>query len=200
MRVIKFNTALRIVYTLGVSLIVAHPAAAQSVLNFAKMTVNDRFNTGFAVTNPTPSYADVQFTFYGFDGNPVSTGLVNPVRYRIAPKAQLYMLASDLFAASRVEGWVQATSPVSGLTGSYISGDFASKAEALETSPALTSQVIPFIREDRISKADLLVLNPGSANSNVTITFFTSRGDHAGTVTQSIASHGALSLRPSTVI
>ncbi|PYS48516.1 MAG: hypothetical protein DMG13_25425 [Acidobacteria bacterium] len=200
---IKFDTPLRVVYTLGVSLILSLPAAAQSVLNFARTPVNGRFKTGLTVTNPTPNYADVQFTFYGFDGNPVSSGLVNPVRYRIAPKGQISMLATDIFAASKIDGWVQATSPASGLIGSYISGDFASKAEASEASPALTSQVIPIIpiiRNDQINKTDLLVLNPGTANSNVTITFFTSRGEEAGTVTRSIASHAAVSLRPSTIV
>jgi hypothetical protein len=199
-RVIKFNTPLRLVYTLGVSLVLTQAAAAQSVLNFARTTVNDRFNAGFAVTNPTPNYADVQFTFYGFDGNPVSSGLVNPVRYRILPKGQISMLATEIFAASKVEGWVQVTSATSGLIGSYVVGDFVFKVEASDTTAALTSQVIPIIREDQISKTELLVLNPGAGNSNITITFFSARGDEVGTVTRSIAPHGALSLRPSTVV
>ena len=199
-RVIKFNTPLRVVYTFGLSLILSQPVAAQSALNFARTTVNERFNTGFAVTNPTPNYADVQFTFYGFDGNPVSSGLVNPVRYRIAPKGQISMPATEIFAASKVEGWVQATSPTSGLMGSYVSGDFAFKVEASDASTALTSQVIPIIREDQINKTELLVVNPSTGNSNVTITFFSARGDEVGTVTRSIPPRGALSLRPSTVV
>ena len=130
MRVIKVDTLLRVVYTLGLSVILAQAASAQSVLNFAKATVSDSLNGGFAVTNPTANYADVQFTLYGLDGNPVSSGLVNPVRYRIAPKGQISMPATEIFAASKVEGWVQATSPTSGLMGSYVSGDFAFKVEA----------------------------------------------------------------------
>src|SRR6266852_3502175 len=123
MRVIKVNTLLRVVYTLGLSLIWAHSVSAQTVLNFANATVNDHLNAGFAVTNPTSNFADVQFTIYGVDGNPVSSGLVNPVRYRVAPKGQVSMLASDVFAASKIDGWVQVTSPISGLTGYYFSGD-----------------------------------------------------------------------------
>ena len=83
---IKINTLLRVVYTLGLSLILAQSASAQSVLNFARTTVNDQQNAGIAVTNPTSNYANVQFALYGIDGNPVSSGLVNPVSYRIAPK------------------------------------------------------------------------------------------------------------------
>src|SRR5213083_1312685 len=97
MRLIKLDTLLRAVYTLGLPLILAQATSAQSVLNFARATVNDRLNGGFAVTNPTSNYADVQFTLFGLDGNPVSSGLVNPVRHRVAPKGQISMLASDLF-------------------------------------------------------------------------------------------------------
>ena len=102
MNVTKFNTLLRVGYTLSVYLILVQAASAQSVLNFAKASVGRRLDAGFAVTNPTTNYADVQFTLYGLDGNPVTSGLVNPVRYRVAPKGQISMLASELFAASKV--------------------------------------------------------------------------------------------------
>ena len=86
---IKFNTLLRVVYTLGVSLILSQSAFAQSVLNFARTTVDGVTNVGLGVMNPTTNFVDVQFTLYSFEGNPVSTGLVNPVSYRIPPKGQL---------------------------------------------------------------------------------------------------------------
>ena len=112
--VTKFNTLLRVAYTLGLYFILSQAASAQSlpasVLNFARAPVNERFTAGFAVMNPTPNYADVTFTLYGVDGNPVSSGFANPVRYRIAPKGQLSMRATDLFAGSRMDGWVQVTS------------------------------------------------------------------------------------------
>src|SRR5687768_8111941 len=109
-RVIKTNTLLRVAFTLGVSLILsatAHAQSVRSVLNFARTTVNERVNAGIAVTNPSSAYADVTFTLYGLDGNPVTSGLVNPVRYRVAPKGQVSMMASDLFAGSRADGWIQ---------------------------------------------------------------------------------------------
>ena len=149
---IKFNTLLRVVYTLGVSLMLSQAAFAQTVLNFAKATVSDRLNAGFAVSNPTSSNADVTFTLYGLDGNPVSAGLVNPVRYRVAPKGQLSMRASEVFAASRVDGWVQVTSPTSGLAGFYLAGDFATMLEGADSAPALLTQVVPVIRDDQANK------------------------------------------------
>jgi hypothetical protein len=193
--VIKVNTLLRVVYTLGISLILAQAASAQSVLNFAKATVNGRLNAGFAVTNPSSNYVDLQFTLYGLDGNPVSTGLVNPVRYRVAPKGQISMLASDVFAASKVDGWVQVTSSASGLGGYYLSGDFASALGGAESSPALGTQVIPVVRNDQTTKTELVVLNSGLTSGTVTLTLFNARGDQAGaTISQTVAAHAALRL------
>lgn len=197
---IKFNTVLRVVYTLAVCVVVATPAAAQSVLNFARTTLDGRQNAGIAVTNPASYYADVQFTLYGLDGNPVASGLVNPVVYRVAPRGQVSMFASDLFAASKVEGWVQATSATSGLIGFSLSGDFSSTLEGSDPSGALTTQVIPVIREDQSSKTEVIVINPGSSSANVTFAFFNTRGDEIGTASRSLASHAAVKLRPSTLL
>src|SRR5262245_55486796 len=124
MRVTKFNTLLRAGYTLSVYLILSQSASAQTdslrpatVLNFVKSAINERSNPVFSIANPTSNFADVQFTYYGLDGNPVSSGLVNPVRYRVAPKGQISMRATDLFAAAKADGWVQVTSATDGRAG-----------------------------------------------------------------------------------
>ena len=198
--VIKSNTLLRVVYSLGVYFILSQSAVAQSVLNFARTTVNDQFNAGVAVTNPTSQYADVVFTFYGLDGNPISSGLINPVSYRISPKGQISMLASDIFGGSKVDGWVQATSAASGLIGFYLSGDFTSEVEDMEAAAALTTQVIPAFRDDSANRTEIVILNPGAGTSNVTVNFFGMRGEEAGTVVRSLAPHAAFKLRPSALV
>src|SRR5436309_9211373 len=198
MRLIKLDTLLRAVYTLGLPLILAQATSAQRVLNFARATVNDRLNGGFAVTNPTSSYADVQFTLFGLDGNPVSSGLVNPVRHRVAPKGQISMLASDLFASSKIDGWVQVTSPTSNLAGSYFSGDFTTMLGVAESSPPLTTQVIPVIRDDQTTKTEIVILNPAATNSTVTLSLFNAGGEQSGTtLSQTISGHAALRLSTS---
>src|SRR5262245_54193619 len=200
MRVIKLNTLLRVVYTLGLPIILAQEASAQSVLNFAKATVSDQLNGGFAVTNPTSNYADVQFTLYGSDGNPVSSGLVNPVRHRVAPRGQISMRATDLFGGARMDGWVQVTSPASGLTGFYLEGDFAANLEGADSAPALSNQIVPVIRNDQTAKTDLVILNPGTLSSTVSVALFNLGGEQAGAVpSQVIPPHGALRLPPSTL-
>jgi hypothetical protein len=194
-RVIKVNTLLRVVYTLAISLIWVQSASAQTVLNFAKTTVNDQVNAGFAVTNPTSNYADLQFTLFGADGNPVSSGLLNPVRYRLAPKGHISMLASDVFASSKIDGWVQVTSPTTGLTGYYFAGDFVTTLEGAEPSKPLAVQVIPVVREDDANKTELVIVNPGSASSTVTVTLFNPRGEQTGVpVSQTVGAHAMLRL------
>jgi hypothetical protein len=193
--VTKLNTLLRVAYTLGAYLILAQSASAQSVLNFAKATVNERLNPGFAVVNPTSTYADVQFTYYGLDGNPVTSGLVNPVRHRVAPRGQISMPARELFAGTRGDGWVQVTSPTTGLTGSYFSGDFSTTLEGTDSASALTSQIVPVVRDDQSSRTELVILNPGAASSSVTVTLFTAEGRQVGNIpSQLIPGHGALRL------
>jgi len=198
-RVIKVNTLLRGVYTLAISLILVQAASAQTVLNFAKATITDRLNAGFAVTNPSSNYADLQFTLYGLDGNPVSSGLVNPVRYRVAPKGQVSMLATDLFAGSKVDGWVQVTSPTSGLSGYYFSGDFTTTLEGSESASPLTTQVVPVIRDDQNTRTELVILNPGTSIGTVTVSLFNARGEQTGTtVSQTVAAHAAFRLSTAT--
>jgi len=170
-------------------------ASAQSVLNFAKATANERFSPGFSVINPTSNYADVQFTYYGLDGNPVSSGLVNPVRYRVSPKGQVSMRGNELFAGLRADGWVQVTSATSGLIGAYFSGDFATTLEGAEAAPPLTAQTVPVLRDDGQTKTELMIVNPGGSGSTVVVTLFNARGDQVGTVpSQVVAGHAALRL------
>jgi len=193
--VTKFNTLLRVVYTLGAYLILSQAAYAQTVLNFAKATAGERFSPGFVVINPTTNYADVQFTYYGLDGSPVTAGLVNPVRYRVAPKGQLAMRASEVFAGARGDGWVQVSSPTAGLTGLYFAGDFTNSLEGAETSQAFSTQVVPVIRDDQVSKTELLILNPGTSASTVSVTLYAADGREAGIVAaQVIPGHGMLRL------
>jgi hypothetical protein len=166
----------------------------KSVLDFVKTTVSDQSNVGFAVTNPTPNYADVQFTLYGLDGNPVSSGLAaNPVRYRVAPRGQISMLARDLFAASAVDGWVQVTSLTPGLTGAYLLGDFAKNLEGSAPATELSTQVVPLLQEDANNNTTLVVLNPSSTgNSTVNIGFYGSAGQQLGIpITLTLSPHAA---------
>ena len=198
----KFNTLLRAGYTLGVYLILSQSASAQTdslraatVLNFVKSAINERSNPVFSIANPTSNFADVQFTYYGLDGNPVSSGLVNPVRYRVAPKGQISMRATDLFAAAKADGWVQVTSATAGLAGFYLSGDFATTLEGSDSAPALATQVVPVIRDDQANKTELVIVNPGSSSGSVSISLYSAAGQPVSSYpSQVIAAHAAIRL------
>jgi hypothetical protein len=198
--VIKFDTLLRVVYTLGVSLILSQSALAQSVFNFSRTTIDGAVNAGFGVMNPTAGFVDVQFTLYGFDGNPVSSGLVNPVSYRIPPRGQISMLASEIFGASAADGWVQVSSATSGLVGSFFAGDFVSTLEGLSPLTAYSTQVLPLIREDRFNATEIQILNPGFVGGTVTIAFFNARGEELGSTVRSVTGHAMLRLVPSSIV
>src|SRR5690242_4498248 len=105
------------------------------------------------------------------------------------------MLSSEVFASSKADGWVQATSSSSGLGGYYFSGDFASTLPGAESAPALNSQVLPFIRTDQNTTTEVVILNPGTTSGTVTINLFNSHGEQAGaTVSQTVAAHAAIRL------
>jgi hypothetical protein len=169
------------------------------MLNFVKATVNQPTNTGFAVTNPTSNYADVTFTFYGLDGNPVTTGLSNnPVRYRVAPRGQVSMFASDLFGATApVDGWVQATSPTAQLVGSYVQGDFSSTLQGDRADTALQTQVIPVTRSDSGYDTQIVLANPnsGSNAANITVELYNGAGQRLGATSVALTAHQSTRFR-----
>lgn len=182
----KFNTTFRVVNTLGLLVLLSQFAHAQSVLNFPKLIHGGQSRTGISVTNPSPYYVDVQLTLYGPEGNLVSAGVVNPVRYRIGPTSQLSMMTDEFFAGGNIEGWVQATSSSSGLIGNYSVGDFSSTLEVSEGPVSMSSQWIPFLREDEVTDSSLVVINPGGSPAAATITFYNVRGEELGTVTRNL--------------
>ncbi len=189
------------VNTLALLVLLSPLARAQSVLNFPKLIHAGQSRTGISVTNPTPYYVDVQLTLYGLEGNVVSAGVVNPVSYRVGPNAQLSMIADEFFAGGNLgglqglqglQGWIQATSSSSGLIGHYTAGDFSSTLEVSEAPVALSSQWIPFLREDEATSSSVVVINPGASPAAATITFYNTRGEEVGTLTRNLASRAVV--------
>ncbi|HEY2933021.1 MAG TPA: hypothetical protein VGK99_14855, partial [Acidobacteriota bacterium] len=99
-----------------------------TVLNFPRATFAQGQFTGFAIANPNDTDAEVTLTAYRSDGSVFSSpGLTNPAKVTISARRQRAFLLSDrdIFGATPelinstqpVRLWLQATSPVSGLTG-----------------------------------------------------------------------------------
>src|SRR5262249_52386122 len=121
--------------------------------------------------------------------------LVNPVRYRVGPKGQISMRASELFAGSRADGWIQVTSTTSGLTGFYLYGDFATRLEGSDSAPNLNEQILPVIREYQMNKTELVMVKARPGPSTVTGRVYNANGEQVGSIpSQVIQSHAALRL------
>jgi len=178
--VIVLNTGLRAGRTLFLVCLFASTALGQSVLNFP-----GRDLTRLAITNTTPYAADVKFTLYNADGTQATTGVLNPVSRRVSPKRQLSVLPSEIFrmtGEARRDTWIQVSSSVSGLEGFYSSGDVlkpsASGGEAFDPE---TVQTIPYIPSDSGTTASILVTNPSSQVTNLTLSFYNLSGGVVGT-------------------
>jgi hypothetical protein len=167
---------------------------AQSILNFAYVVQDAQTHTGISVTNPTTRYAEIRFTFYDRTGASPASGMANPVRYRIPPKGQLAMFASDIFQTANLQGWVQATSETAGLAGSYLVGDFNSSLAAGESFYGLSDQVLPLIKEDAVTATEIVIVNPADVPASLSLTLYDSRGAAAASVSVDIAKHALVNL------
>jgi hypothetical protein len=116
-------------------------AQGQSTLSFPRaMAPGDYKTTGFAIVNPGATNASVTFTLYGSDGTSQGTSTQT-----IPARGQLAKLGSDFFPGSQVSGWVQATSPASGLQGFWLGGDFATFTDGAEAAPSSSELVVPLM-------------------------------------------------------
>src|SRR6185369_11402445 len=87
-----------------------------------------------------------------------------------------------------------------GLTGSYLLGDFSTKLEGSDSARPMTSQMIPYIREDQRSHTELVVLNPNPTNSNVTVIVYNANGTELRAFPASLSGHAALRLAVSSLV
>lgn len=186
-RVSRFNTVLRSICTIAFVAALAQAAAAQSVqsaLNFTGTAAGDAGPSSIAITNPTSNFADVQFTLYNSDGT-LAPAPVNPVSYRVGPKAQISKKPDEIFGAHRA-GWIQATSLTPGLEGFYFVGDFKNTLEGAEAASASgLTQVVPLL-----ANGNILITNPGGQSASVSIIFVDDKGAQSSVPQATVPSHG----------
>src|SRR2546426_12814854 len=98
---------------------------SQSVLNFPKLfTAAELASSGFTIVNPSSTTATVTFTLFADDGHVVATA--PPATF--APGTQQARLGAgtgQIFGtiSPGSGGWVQASSPTSGLTAFWLTFD-----------------------------------------------------------------------------
>src|SRR2546427_2395424 len=141
---------------------------AQSLLNFPHVLGPLEFGTtGFAVVNPGATDAMATFTLFGPDG----TSLKSSTR-KIGSRGQLARLASELFPATLAAGWVQVTSPTTGLQGFWFGGDFATIGDGSEPAASASELILPMITPG----SEIHVVNTGSTDVTVIMSLLNGDG------------------------
>src|SRR5262249_54111637 len=102
---------------------------------------------------------------------------------------------NEVFAAAGADGWVQVTSGTTGLSGFYLSGDFAGSLGGSDSAGQMTSQMLPAIREDQRNHTEVVLLKPGKTAGNPKPSFYNLRGDDLGSTNRSLDAHAAVRLR-----
>ncbi len=194
MRLGPTRTISQFLHVFAAILLLSVPVSAQTVLNFPRVVSGSNVFTGLAVGNPTPELVTVTFTAYGSDGMLVGgTGVENPLTVEVAAGGQLSRLYSELFGAADFNGWVQATSATSGLTGFFLNANPA--VTDLDGAIALSAEVeyvLPFAVEDATAKTEVTVVNPGEEAATATLTLYGMDGSQLGTVSVSLEAKSLL--------
>jgi hypothetical protein len=118
----------------------------------------------------------VTFTAYQPDGTLLSGG-TNPVTVTIPAGGQYARLVPEIFGVSTFNGWVQATSTATGLTGFFINGNNANTdldgAGSVRPSADVT---LPLMAEDAVTRTEVSVLNGNAESTSVTLTLYANDG------------------------
>jgi len=137
--------------------------------------------TGYAVVNRTEQPVDILFSAQTDDGqNPVPANKANAIY--LTAGAQAAVLGSDLFPSlpSVFNGWVEATSTDSRLTGFFVTGDNAQTCltgvpAAAQLSRDLTFTHIP-AGSGTMSATTVYLVNPGFLPANLDICWHDASG------------------------
>jgi hypothetical protein len=137
------------------------PLLGQSTLNFTRAyTPADLTTTGFAIVNPGPTDATVTFRLLSASGATLSVGSQS-----VRGRGQIARLGSEYFQNATTAGWVQATSPTSGLQGFWIGGDFSTYTDGADGAVPATDQILPLVA----GQTEINIANPGNSTITVTI-------------------------------
>src|SRR3990172_3809371 len=136
--------------------LLAFPAVvhAQSALIFARVIEPAEFaTTGFAVTNPGPTDATVDFRLYNIAGQTLSSATRN-----IPARGQFAKVASELFPNTGAAAWVEAASTTTGLRGLWVAGDFVNFADGADSAVSSSELVLPLAT----AQSEINIVNPSS--------------------------------------
>jgi hypothetical protein len=145
---------------------------AQSTLSFPHVLDPVDFpQTGYSIINPTGGEAAVTFTLFDNRGT-AAASTVQPV----PAGGQLARLASELFPAASVSGWVQARSATSNLRGFWLGGDWITATDGAEAALAAPELLLPLVT----TQTDIELVNPTLSNQSFLIRLYGDEGLEIG--------------------
>ncbi len=155
--------------------------------------------TGVAFANWGTAPADVTFTAYGNDGKPLATpsNIINPRVIAIAPSAQIAMLAEQIHGISLQDarnGWIQANSTSSQVTGFFLDGDVSQTLLDGAVASDNPQKVLYFTRLDSDPGFRTLIdiVNPADSGAQLTLTLQDAKANVLETVSRTLNAHGRL--------
>ncbi len=143
-------------------------ASAQSTLYFPKVvSPADLSTTGYAIVNPGPAPAATTFTLRSATGQ-----MIGSHQFSIPAGGQYAKLGSELFGAPVQAGWVQVTSPSTGLRGFFLTGDFTNFTDGADPARSASDLVLPIVTPEM----QVDVVNTASQATNVSIALRSAAG------------------------
>src|SRR6185369_2681636 len=167
---------------------------AQTVLQFPRVISNSTAYTGIAVGNPTTTEASVTFTAFQSNGSIVSgAGVRNPITLKIPAGGQAAKLFPEIFGLATFDGWVEATSSSTGLTGFFLNGNTAlTDLDGAGVVDAAAEFNFPFVAQDAITRTELTIVNVNSDATTATVTLYAKNGQPLGTKDLPLAARGLI--------
>ncbi len=168
------------------------PLQAQTILTFPRVVSDANLFTGFAVSNPTTTPVSVTFTAFQPDGTVLAgSGVRNPVTLSIPAGGQVSKIFPEVFGTASFNGWVQASSNTSGLTGFFLNGNSAlTDLDGAASITPVAEQVLPMAVEDGTIRTEVTIVNISAEPASATVTLYASDGHAISTKDVSLAGRG----------
>lgn len=159
---------------------------------------SERF-TGVAVANWGSTPADIEFTAYSNDGTRMSmpAGIINPRMITIAPAAQVALLAEQIHGISLKDprnGWIQANSTSSQVTGFFLDGDISQTMLDGAVATDDPQKVLYFSRlgSSPAYRTFIDIVNPSDSGAHLTLALLDGKANVLATASPTLNAHGRL--------
>ncbi|NWG14572.1 MAG: hypothetical protein HXY20_13680 [Acidobacteria bacterium] len=158
----------------------------------------DRY-TGIALANWGATPVDIRFTAYDNSGSPLKTPaeIINPRVITIPPLSQIALLAEQIHGLSLEDvrnGWIDAGSTGSHVTGFFLDGDVSQTLLDGAVASDRVDTSLYFVRIGGAARFKTLVnvMNPASVPAELTLTLVDQSGRAISTVSRTLNPRGRL--------